>query len=139
MPLCDQYSSYRNVYDMPLKCSWNVVCWNGSSCQIIGIEFNLIQIKTKWQSHWSPFKFNSNIVESCIFGKIIFSWSFFIYYLLFLELVWIFYEFPKFGVFSGISGIKQIEFNSFNCISMTSCWCQWGSDMGVPLVSLCIS
>jgi len=26
LPLCDHFSSNRNVYDMPLICSWNVAC-----------------------------------------------------------------------------------------------------------------
>ena len=50
MTLFDQVISFLNVYDMPLKFKYNVVCFYGSNCKSIWNEFNLIQIKPNSKS-----------------------------------------------------------------------------------------
>ena len=76
MPLFVLCKPSWHVYDIPLmyKCLW-LYC-NGSIWNSIWINFELIPIKPNRKSYWYQFKINSNIAESCIFGYIIFSWSF---------------------------------------------------------------
>ena len=107
------YNPSDHVCEKLLKCRWSSLHFNCSSWNCNWIEFEIIPFKSNSKCYWSHFKFNSNKFESCIFRYIIFSWSFFIYYLLYLELVWIFYEFPKFGIISGIFSVFFILFNSF--------------------------
>ena len=68
MLLWDQCNSFWNVYDMPLKFKYNVVCCYGSKCKSIWKEIELIPFKSNSKSYWSHFKFNSNMVDSWIFG-----------------------------------------------------------------------
>ena len=56
-----------HVCDMPLIYKWLYLHFNGWSWNSNWIEIEIIPIKSNSKSYWSHFKFNSNIVESCIF------------------------------------------------------------------------
>ena len=68
MLLWDQCNSFWNVYDMPLRFKYNVICWYGSKCKSIWKEFELIPFKSNSKCYWSHFKLNSNMVENWKFG-----------------------------------------------------------------------
>ena len=117
-----------------------LMCWrfklNEVYCQSICNSNSMYEFKMDqiciclWSSTLKWFFMKTNY----IFIILAFFWSIFIYYMLNLELVWVFYDFSKFKAFSVFSKIYLIH-KSIYGVMLKQGWCQWGSGQWGPSVS----